>query len=243
MKAIVNIRTMLLFISTFFTLTSQAKDTENQIQEVAKSLNASYLADLMVIESIYGETIVSEDDRLAFFITGNQTKINNGRRSELAIDYPYEIGDEVVYQFEVFIPYAYKSDAKGRWSLITQWHDQPNPDLGESWNNFPGRSPLVAVYEKVIDGKQVFGVSYNSGFAPIPLEIGKWNKLRFHFTWSNTSTGNLILSVNGHEEITFQGPNMHNEYQHYLKIGLYRHPDITYRNHIFFRNLSIATIL
>ncbi|MDD9174995.1 heparin lyase I family protein [Aliivibrio sp. S2TY2] len=243
MKVIVNPRIILFFILTLVTLNSYAKDNKYQIQEVAKSLNATDLADLMVIESIYSETIVSEDDKLVFYITGNQKKINNGRRSELAIDYPFNVGDEVIYQFEVFIPPSYTPDSEGRWSVITQWHDQPNPNLGESWQNFPGRSPLVALYDKYLDGKLVFGISYNNDFVPIPLKIGSWNKLNFHFNWSNTHNGSLSLRINDHSNFYFQGPNMHNEYQHYLKIGLYRHPKITNKNHIYFRNLQINSSL
>ncbi len=41
--------------------------------------------------------------------------------------------------------------------------------------------------------------------------------------------------------LTAEGANLHNRFQHYLKLGMYRHPEIMSRNSIHIRQLSIAT--
>lgn len=35
-------------------------------------------------------------------------------------------------------------------------------------------------------------------------------------------------------------PNLHNAYQHYLKLGMYRHPDIKTDNWIYLDDLTIT---
>lgn len=209
-----------------------------QLDSIAKSLSAVDLVEHFEVESYYGKTITAENGKLKFSITGTQKKVNNGRRSELAIDFPFKLEDEVIYSYELFIPNEYQSDIHGRWSLISQWHDQPNPNKGETWANFPGRSPLVALYDKVVNGETIITIVYGDQARAIPINIGTWNSIVYHFRWSNSNSGVLNLKVNN-SNFTFKGPNMHNDYQHYLKIGLYRHPDITTNNHVYFRNLKI----
>ncbi|CZF77474.1 heparin lyase I family protein [Grimontia marina] len=230
-------------ISSLILLSLSTKSLSNQKSEqldsIAKSLSAVELIEYFEVESYYGKTIFSETEKLKFSISGSQEKINNGRRSELAIDFPFKLEDEVIYRYELFIPSDYESDIQGRWSLITQWHDQPNPNKGETWSNFPGRSPLVALYEKVDKGETNFTIVYGGQVISIPINLGTWNQITYHFRWSNSNSGFLNLKVNN-STFTFNGPNMHNDYQHYLKIGPYRHPDISTDNHIYFRNLKIT---
>ena len=38
------------------------------------------------------------------------------------------------------------------------------------------------------------------------------------------------------------GPNMHNGYQHYLKLGMYRHPEIATENRLDIRGVSIEKL-
>jgi len=38
------------------------------------------------------------------------------------------------------------------------------------------------------------------------------------------------------------GPNMHNGYQHYLKLGMYRHPAIATENRLDIRDVSIEQL-
>lgn len=214
-------------------------EKKEDLELIADALNAKSLLNMISLEADFGKTVVVANNSLKFEISREQQKIYNGLRSELSIDFPFKEGDEIYYSFDIFIPHSFKSDPNGRWSSFGQWHDQPNPALGETWSTFPGRSPLVLLFDKLIDGKQRFGLNYGDLSVELPLIIGKWNKLQFHFKWSTDSNGFLVLNVNDGTEFKFQGVNMHNKYQHYLKIGLYRHPQIFGSNHVYYRNLNI----
>ena len=218
-------------------LIEQRKDVEL----VAEALNARPLNKMIEFEAELGNTLFILDNALKFVISENQKKINNGIRSEITVDYPFKKGEEVYYSFDIFIPISFKSDSHGRWSSLGQWHDQPNPDLSESWQTFPRRSPLVFIFDKIIDEKQVFGLNYGNEKIRLPLKVGQWNKLSFHFKWSLGFDGFLELKVNNGKKISFFGKNMHNAYQHYLKIGLYRHPNIIGANYVYYRNLKIIS--
>jgi hypothetical protein len=62
-------------------------------------------------------------------------------------------------------------------------------------------------------------------------------------TWSTTDTGRVAMYLDDMDKalLTAEGANMHNRFQHYLKLGMYRHPEIMSRNSIHIRQLSIAT--
>lgn len=214
-------------------------DKEEDVELIASALGAKSLAEMISLEAVFGRTVVVKNNSVKFEISREQEKINNGVRSEVSINYPFKEAEEIIYSFEIFIPNSFKSDPSGRWSSLAQWHDQPDPALGETWSTFPGRSPLVLVFDKLIDDNQVFGLNYGDQSVELPLIIGKWNKLQFHFKWSTDSNGFLVLNVNDGTEFKFYGGNMHNKYQHYLKIGLYRHPQIFGSNHVYYRNLNI----
>lgn len=208
-----------------------------QLENIASSLNALGLLQFMRLEAVYDETIIPLADKLKFVIRDCQDEIYNGIRSELTVDYPFSSGDLVTYEYQIYIPKYFPADPQGRWFLLTQWHDQPDPALGETWENFPARSPLVALYSAP-DSK--FGLIYNGERTILPFHLGMWNTLKFQFEWSEGSQGKLVLYVNG-VEYNFSGKNMHNNYQHYLKMGMYRHRDIESKNEVYFRNLRITT--
>lgn len=218
-----------------------AVEKKDDLELIVEALNAKSLVKMISLEADFGKTAVIANNSLKFEISRDQQKIHNGLRSELSIDYPFKEGDEVYYSFDIFIPHSFKSDPHGRWSSLSQWHDQPNPALGETWSTFPGRSPLVLLFDKLVDGKQKFGLNYGDQSVVLPLKSGKWNQLQFHFKWSTGLDGFLVLRVNNETEFKLRGVNMHNEYQHYLKIGLYRHPMILGSNHVYYRNLEILS--
>ncbi|UUM33084.1 polysaccharide lyase [Vibrio japonicus] len=215
-----------------------ASTTQQQIENIANSLNAQGLMQFMRLEAVYDKTIIPLDNKLKFVIRECQDEIHNGLRSELTVNYPFNAGDKVTYEYQLYIPRYFSSDPQGRWFVLTQWHDQPDPALGETWEGFPGRSPLVSLYSAP-DSK--FGVTYNGDSTILPFHLGMWNTLKFEFLWSEGDEGKLAVHVNG-VEFNFSGKNMHNNYQHYLKIGMYRHRDIENKNEILFRNLKITTV-
>ena len=42
--------------------------------------------------------------------------------------------------------------------------------------------------------------------------------------------------------LTVNGPNMNNAYQHYLKVGMYRHQEIHTDNEIFIDDLNVSKV-
>jgi hypothetical protein len=56
--------------------------------------------------------------------------------------------------------------------------------------------------------------------------------------------GKVAVFLDGSKEavVTGTGPNMHNGYQHYLKLGMYRHPEIATENRVAIRDVSIEKL-
>lgn len=62
--------------------------------------------------------------------------------------------------------------------------------------------------------------------AVAPIEKGRWHDLRLDVRWSQEEDGWVRFAVD-HQEVGFhRGLNMLNAAPHYVKLGLYRHPDL-----------------
>ncbi|HCJ7316171.1 TPA: heparin lyase I family protein [Vibrio cholerae] len=212
------------------------------LDEVAKAINSEELREYMFLEAVPEETVFVKNGYIQFNIKEKQRKIFSGVRSELSINYPFKIGDRVSYSFDIMIPDDFISDNDNRWYILAQWHDQPNPNLGESWSNFPARSPIVYLYTEKLNGTFGIGVAYGKNRFWFPSDYNKWYTLSFDFLWSDAEVGVLKFTLNNTTQTTFHGKNMHNGYQHYLKIGMYRHPDIKVNNNVYFKELSIKHV-
>lgn len=232
---------LLIIFFIFLTCCSNQKYNDDPIIFITSALDIPHLKGITSLEAVFGQTLFVEEGYVKFKISNHQDVIYNGIRSEVAIDFPFTVGEEVIYNFEMFLSENFTSDPKGRWSILAQWHDQPDPSKGEKWLNFPARSPLVYIFDIIKDGEQRFGIKYGNDLVYIPIELGKWNFFSFHFKWSPESDGLLKFKMNDIEYV-FRGANMHNNYQHYLKIGLYRHPSIVGSNYIYFRKLKLVNL-
>lgn len=167
------------------------------------------------------------DSYASFVLNEENEKLHNGIRSEISINYPFAEGDTVEYRWSIMVP---SKDAPGsdehRWWVIAQWHDQPDPRLGETWANFKGQSPPVAIYIENRNGSVGIGLEGILGkkitWTPVPTDV--WLDLRVIVHWSTSDNGSVNLSVDGHPEFDFVsvGRNMLNSYQHYFKAGQYR---------------------
>lgn len=58
----------------------------------------------MRLEAVYDKTIIPLEGKLKFVIQGCQDKIHNGIRSELTVNYPFNAGDKVTYEYQIYIP-------------------------------------------------------------------------------------------------------------------------------------------
>lgn len=186
------------------------------------------------------------DRHLALRVFPGQKKLNKGNRAEVSVDYPFQPGDTVRYSWKFMIPPGFPSDApKNRWCLIGQWHDQPDETKGETWEGFPSRSPTVLIGVGELEGKPAIGFNYgldqSQKFGPVFLEPGTWHTLSVVIRWSQKEDGEATFYFDDLTKplTTFSGPNLHNAYQHFLKLGLYRHPEIATDNTIHLDGVEI----
>lgn len=189
------------------------------------------------------------DGAVTLRILGGQAKLNNGVRTEISLDYPFEEGQTVLYSWEMMIPEGFIHDAPdNRWWVMGQWHDQPDPALGETWEGFPAHSPPQAFYFGYLDGAYRLQPQYGGSRDDDPSRLitlvpGQWLRLRVEISWSQGQEGSMSIWLDEDAEpyAAWTGPNMLNGYQHYLKLGMYRHPDIMSDNEIKLRRLAVET--
>jgi len=232
---------LLLFLSQ----KTLANCNEISTQQMATALNARDLLPWMSIEAAECRSITLKDNNVAFSLDAQTKKIHNGIRAEVSVNYPFIEGDEITYTFDIKLPQDFKGDSpQNRWWIIAQWHDQPDPSMGESWVTFPKRSPPVSIFVEEKNGKPGIGIEVRDqnqkSWFPFPL--GEWLTLKITLHWSTQQDGWVEFSVANHPEFHrhFSGKNMLNAYQHYLKMGQYRHPEIKQLNQVYFRNLNIS---
>lgn len=176
-----------------------------------------------------------------------QTKRNGGIRAEVSVDFPFTAGDTVHYAWKCMVPDGFKSDApRNRWCIIAQWHDQPDKTRGETWSGYPSRSPPVLLGLGEVNGRIGFGFEYGPDHAqkkgPFFLQPGKWHALALTIRWSQNADGRAALFLDDMAKpiATVEGPNMHNAFQHFLKLGMYRHPEIATDNWIYLDDVRIT---
>lgn len=176
-----------------------------------------------------------------------------GIRSEISIDYPYIPWDTIEYSWKFFMPEDFVSDTPlNRWWVLADWHDQPDRTKNQTWDDYPGNSAPIIIGYGNKDNTDMLSLSTwiantEKGIEPrwlIPFEKGKWNSMRLVIHWSEGEDGIVELYFNDSNNPTIQtkGPNMLNSFQHYFKVGQYRHPEISTENHIFLRDISIKKL-
>ncbi|NCN04742.1 MAG: hypothetical protein GW949_03845 [Spirochaetales bacterium] len=236
---------VLVLSSCVATLDNEASKIASQ-EIIERLIDSPDLARYATLEVADDKNVSIYDDYVAFHLFSDQQFLNKGIRVEIAVDYPFVPGDTIVYEWEFRIPLGFVSDAPlNRWWVVAQWHDQPDPRIGETWENFPSNSPPVAFYIGDIDGQLYLSPEY-LGYEPgmerlVPIQLGEWIPMRVELHWSETESGVMRVQVGGKNarELSFSGRNMLNKYQHYLKLGMYRHPGISTDNSIHLRGISI----
>ena len=187
-------------------------------------------------------------------------RVSNGNRAEITYDNGESPGREGWYAWSFLVPIEY-SNVEARphqWQCLGQWHDQPNPHRGETWDKFPGHSPSIAVYYTFVKGVARIELWYGTYranenqkiIASVPIQLGKWYDIAFHIGWSNRENGFIeawfngkpLTPLNGRDH-KVAGANMWNDYSHYLKIGLYRSSDFRSTNSVYFDEVRIGNSL
>lgn len=199
----------------------------------------------------------SESSHAIFHVKKDQTLVNYGKRSELAINYLFSEGDTVEYSWSFMLPKDFAIDTQNRWQIIGQWHDQPNKEIGETWNTYKGYNPPLSfqikknkneplkIYLTSVDvrpfiadplnGKKIFTQYYVGD-----IILGKWYHIKVKVKWQNNDSGITWVDYDnsGYKQI-YAGINMNNNYSHYLKLGLYRDPSIELDQFIYIKNITI----
>ena len=217
---------------------AQAPDLRQLELSYLRSAVAANLLDYAGIEVPAIENIRQDRDETGPFLAlrtyYRQPLKNGGVRAEISVDYPFRDGDRVRYAWRMKLPADFTADTGGnRWWIVGQWHDQPNRNRGETWAGYPGHSPAVGLgYGRTADGQDMLSLLYGApdpkpaGLFPIPRGI--WIRLAVEIEWSTGSNGRVQVFVNDAAVPVREarGRNMYNDFQHYMKVVGYRHPDI-----------------
>lgn len=197
--------------------------------------------------AIQGE---GQNTHLGLHLFPGQGKVHGGIRAEISVGYPFQQGETIRYSWKLKIPQDFISDApKNRWWVIGQWHDQPNKKVGETWETFRSLSPPVLLGLGELEGKMGVSLSYGPTtgqtkqrvLGPVFLERGKWHTITAIIQWSQGAEGKAAVFIDDLSKpaMSAEGPNMNNDYEHFLKLGMYRHPEISTDNWIYVDDLQI----
>lgn len=212
--------------------------------------NQTDLVNIAALELAGYESITLADGanpHVGLRVYPDQPFVNNGKRAEITFNFPFSQRDTIVYEWQVMVPRDFDSSEApdSRWWSVAQWHDQPNVNNGETWDNFPAHSPPVAIEYLNLDGRDhlgfFHGVHSSEHAARIPFTRGEWIRIRIEIHWSQGEDGSAMLFLNNNTDPTAvaHGANMLNDYQHYFKIGQYRDPKINTDNTIYFDDIQI----
>lgn len=264
-KLTIHIRTVLLFGLLIFGLVGCKKEDENE-DEPVKTEDLIFISTDFETNDIFPPwekqcnpesfSIVSEDPRKGnycamFSIDSAEywTSPNSGiesARSEIQIFKVAPAQKKIYYGWSVKIPVDYVESSD--WQVIGQFHDQPDYENGETWDNYPANSPPVSMTYK--NGKigLTVNIPYGEGAEIISersITKGEWNDIILYIYWSTTSDGfieawiNDIPMTDNTGEITrYYFRNLYNNAGNYFKIGLYRSNDIKTKNTVYFDEIK-----
>lgn len=195
------------------------------------------------------DNVSVHDGYVGFILNEKKDVIHSGIRSEVSIDFPFSEGETVEYRWSIMLPkndFAGAKINRGEWWIIGQWHDQPDPYLGETWSTYKASPPPVAVYIETRNG--VLGIGLQTmrnkvfkkhNWVPIPLDV--WINLDVTIHWSQAELGFVSLRIDkeAQHDVISLGSNMLNNYQHYLKLGQYRSPRFEKKSVIYIKDVQI----
>ena len=241
-------------LSSFVACTSQPDHKAETARHLSAVLGAEHLSYSYVeVAERRNIEIVEEDGEqaLAFHLFPGQPRLNNGIRSEISIDFPHQLGDHIRYTWEMKLPEGFTADVpKNRWWVVAQWHDQPNRELNETWEEFPSRSPTIGLALGEIQGELGLVLVYGRTAEGVPQKVsspmiiqrGQWHRIEATIAWAEDASGTISWSLDGENVLNLVGPNMNNDFQHYLKLGMYRHPDIQLKSTMFIKNVTMTQV-
>ncbi len=150
------------------------------------------------------------------------------------------IGREYWYSFRIYFPDDWEFDKSKE--IITQWHGNPDFELGENWRNPPvsiaigkgraghGKNYLLVIRadskastpDKYQKNRYTFEKKYDLG--PLAPDFGKWTQWVFHIKWSYEDDG--FMTVWKDEENILDVDRLSNCFNDRLgpfwKLGIYK---------------------
>ncbi len=167
-------------------------------------------------------------------------------RSEIQIFKVAPAQKEIYYGWSMKIPEDYIESSD--WQVMGQFHDQPDYENGETWENYPANSPPVSLTYK--NGKigVTVNIPYGNGSEVISersITKGQWTDIILHIYWSANSNGYIEAWINDVPMTDNSGTitrynfrNLYNNSGNYLKIGLYRSNEIKTKNVVYFDEIK-----
>jgi Polysaccharide lyase len=218
---------VLALLNTFFLSTANGQECKVPSKQ---ALATAMSIDQELVKHLYLEIPTCEHIKLgrgyaSFILKSQNPELNNGIRSEIAIDFPFVEGDTIEYRWSIKLPEENTPGGlSNEWWLVTQWHDQPDRRIGETWATFPPQNPPLSIYVEKRNGIVGLGLQGLRGkkLSWTPVPIGSWLKLSLLVRWSTGGHGSATLRLNDGHEFVSLGPNMLNDFQHYFKAGQYR---------------------
>jgi hypothetical protein len=138
---------------------------------------------------------------------------------------------ELHYAFSLQFPvgYAYDSTGNELYQIVAQWHDQIFEQTGQT----PGYQPVSSLTFRQTPGGgpslfyqyglNEIGDARQSG--SIPISLGAWYDMRFHYRWSFGGDGFVRAYMNKQFIVQFNGRNLYpaqGNVGNHFRTGMYR---------------------
>ena len=172
-----------------------------------------------------------------FEVRDGDTPVDSGERSEAKTANRYDVydGDERWYSFSLRFDSTFTDPEGGRWCIPMQWHGADRD--GDATDGSPQLnlecSPDGNLYLKVADDVELLVG---------PLDPGVWHSYVIHVKFSEdadeafqevTRDGVVVIPKTSLEQANMDSPRA------YFKIGLYRDPDISGDQVVWFDDVTI----
>lgn len=180
---------------------------------------------------IVGSPVRAGKGAARFECTRDQRDVSNSKRAEITrhgSGGPNSANRDCWFGWSLYLPTDWKIDP-GSPEIVTQWHEQPDIEMGEDW-----RSPPLALmvrgdewrFDIRWDSKPVTAGNTPEGRvepAAGKIDRGAWTDWVLHVRWSYGADGLLEVWKNGEKVLTRRGPNTYNDRKEtYFKTGVYK---------------------
>lgn len=158
--------------------------------------------------------------------------VSNGRRAEFKKRLGSLIGRTQSYSFSTYLPEGWSAGQSAEPVYVSQWHELPDTDLGETWRVSPlalqlrdGHWAIAVNHDAraISDPAEVAKTLRSYTLEPFRGDVGRWVSWTFRVHWSVDGTGSLAVWKDGRQVLDLAGPIGYNDRNGpYFKAGAYR---------------------